>query len=341
MAYRRLLFIQMSRTRLNDILARRNGKKAPATVATSSGNNKKTSEKAAVTAALTKPAPRPSSAQPADREKVEREARERVDRERAALEAENQYEDESYNPLEDDDRASTASYASTASFASTASHASTASTASSIASLASLNLNDKRGRRQAQEEEEELYDDDDQQEQSREPSPPAPVASKKRGAPARQPRSEEPEPATILDLLPRQSIARLIKSTGVAGAGSMDMIEATREILQEVVQDSVKNVNAINGELVGRLIESHFASEADLPEDVCIAPTAFDRFVRAIIAEQDHPIAFKREASYIFHLFCEGYLIKMIKGADLVASSSKRSRIQGGDLTVAYHIYNM
>ena len=70
-----------------------------------------------------------------------------------------------------------------------------------------------------------------------------------------------------------------------------------------------------------------------------ISPTTFDRFARAVFDTKG--IVMKRDACYLFHLYCEAYLTKMIKAADLVASASKRSRVQGSDLTIAYHIYNM
>ncbi|NCY26195.1 MAG: hypothetical protein EBX37_15545, partial [Alphaproteobacteria bacterium] len=136
-------------------------------------------------------------------------------------------------------------------------------------------------------------------------------------------------------MLPKQSLAKLVKSITTQSMGS-DIIDTCREVLDLVISNAINNQPVLNVNLVASLIQSDFKDgDAELQQDVTINPTIFDRFVRAIC--EKHQVQIKRDAVYVFQLYCETYLLKMVKAADLVAGCARRARIQGSDLTIAYH----
>lgn len=141
------------------------------------------------------------------------------------------------------------------------------------------------------------------------------------------------------EVIPKASLLRLLRSSGVSGMNS-DVIIASKEVLENILNTVIQEGVCLTSDKIRQHITEHFKEgEDELPEEVQIAPTAFDRFVRPFF--QAKQASFKRDASYLLHLFCEAYLIKMVRGADMIAACSKRSRISGGDIAVAYHIYNM
>ena len=141
--------------------------------------------------------------------------------------------------------------------------------------------------------------------------------------------------------IPKALLVRLIKSSGVQGICS-DVIDTSKEIIENIIQDTIKNAGitgVFKSSHVNEMIEKNFKEgDAALPEDITISPQIFDAFIRPHFVKAN--ISYKRDASYIFQLYCEAYLIKMLRAADMVAGSAKRSRIQGSDLTVAYYIFN-
>ena len=139
-------------------------------------------------------------------------------------------------------------------------------------------------------------------------------------------------------LLPKQSLIRLIKSTGLQHL-SADVIEASIEILQSIVENTIIPGGSVTTDVINKHIEKHFASEKDLPEETFLTAPVFQKFVLSFYTPKSATI--KRDAFFLLHLYSEAYLLKMISAADIIASSSKRARIQGADLTVAYHIYNL
>lgn len=186
-----------------------------------------------------------------------------------------------------------------------------------------------------QEEEQEQHEDEEEVETKR-----------KRGRPAGSYKNRYPAPISTavdgtnyLQLIPKQSLAKLIKSITTQSMGS-DIIDTCREVLDLVIGSAVQGQSVLNVNLVANLIQTDFKEgDAELPSDVTINPTVFDRFVRAIC--EKNQVQVKRDAVYLFQLYCETYLLKMVKAADLVAGSARRARIQGSDMTIAYHIFNM
>jgi len=142
-----------------------------------------------------------------------------------------------------------------------------------------------------------------------------------------------------LEILPKQSLMRLVRSSGIQSASS-DIIEVTKEVLENVIVDAIKGRRQLINDDVNDLVDTVFKEgDQELPQDASIPQASFERFLRVICAREG--CNYKRDVIYIFQLYCEAYLIKMIKAADLVAGSGKRSRVQGSDLTIAYHIYNL
>jgi histone H3/H4 len=139
-------------------------------------------------------------------------------------------------------------------------------------------------------------------------------------------------------LLPKQSLIRLIKSSGIQHI-SADVVDTSIEILQNIIESSISANKVSTAETINNLIIKDFGDDKHLPEEAVLPAATFQRFVNSFYLLQNSSI--KRDAFFLLHLYCEAYLVKMIKAADIVASNNKRSRIQGADLTVAFHIYNM
>lgn len=181
---------------------------------------------------------------------------------------------------------------------------------------------------------------------------PPPQASQKvektRGArtkaPASRKREEEQTPVEVDEnaeegRLPKRSMMLLLKSTGVQSIAT-DVFLTAEEILEDIIVQVLSQSPVVSGSNVHELINQHFKNgDNDLPENTIIPSSKFNRFLQPLL--EKYQAAFKRDGGYLFHLFCEAYLCKMMQAADLIASSHKRSRVQGADLTVAYHIYNM
>ncbi len=137
-------------------------------------------------------------------------------------------------------------------------------------------------------------------------------------------------------------MVRLLKASGVGGLFA-DAIESSKEILQQIIEElcAQTTTGVINIDLVNKNINRHFKNgENDLPEDVYISPSTWDRYAKTI-TDKKGGITIRRDASFLLQLYCEGYLLKMVKAAEMVAASSKRGRISGGDLAIAFHIYTM
>ena len=139
-------------------------------------------------------------------------------------------------------------------------------------------------------------------------------------------------------LLPKQSLLRLIKSSGIQHI-SADVVDTSIEVLQNIIESSIVANKVSTTETINQLILKDFGGDEHLPEEAILPAATFQRFVNTFYQLQNSSI--KRDAFFLLHLYCEAYLVKMIKAADIVASNNKRSRLQGADLTVAYHIYNM
>ena len=307
----------MSRTRLEEVLARRkvNKNTTNQSVAVSSSStarsNKSSSSQAAPVAQQAPVAKAPKVSKAAEKaEREAREAREREEQERqarelaAALEQENEHFDDSQSMTTESDHADH--------------HA-----------------------------EDDHHDSENESMIEEAPAPvkrgrgrPQSAASGEKKAP-KAPKDEVVAPASHYEFLPKQSLIRLLRSSEVTSLNA-DVIDVSKEVLENIIQDAIKHISnsIIRSDDIAQLINYHFEQgEESLPMDVTVPPTAFDRFLRSIC--DAHKVAYKRDAAYLFHLYCEAYLIKMVKAADMVAVSAKRARVQGSDLTIAYHIYNM
>lgn len=198
--------------------------------------------------------------------------------------------------------------------------------------------------------------EDDEEEDIFEASPPTSSNSKNRSTvsavaaePARRPssqRSERVDPQVSSEdaveastnALPRASLTKLLKTAGFGF--SQTVLEAAIEIMQEIVGECIRDRSVTTSEDVNRLVGKHFAhGEEDLPEKTVLSESYFSKFVNPLF--QARGATCKRDAFFMLHLFCEGFILKMMRAADMVAGNSRRSLIQANDLTIAYNIYSM
>jgi histone H3/H4 len=153
-------------------------------------------------------------------------------------------------------------------------------------------------------------------------------------------REEESQDANEVsaNALPRAALSRLLKTSGFGFSSTV--MEAAIEILQEIVNECIRDKSITTGDDINRLVSKHFPNgEDDLPEKVVLNESQFSKFVNPLF--QARKATCKRDAFYMLHLFCEGFILKMMRAADMVAGNSRRSLIQANDLTIAYNIYSM
>ena len=155
--------------------------------------------------------------------------------------------------------------------------------------------------------------------------------------------TEEDAPQeTTGKILPRQTIRRLIAKADIKHMAS-DILDTAEEVLAELISDVVinpANNGVITGGFMHKLINNEFRNEEDeLPDEPLLTPNCFQRFITPIL--QSNARTIKRDAVLLLHLYAEAYLVKMVRAADMVASASKRSRVCGDDLTVAFHIHTL
>ena len=157
-----------------------------------------------------------------------------------------------------------------------------------------------------------------------------PVVSIKEPAVQKQ---EEPQETGLPDAV----ISRLIKKAEIGGTAS-EVVGAVRECMEAIVSEVVPDGTALTHSHIQRMVEHHFKNEEDLPEDVTIPATVFVNFARPLFLAKNS--SWRRDAVMLLHLYAEAYVIKMLKCADMIAATSKRSRVTDLDLQVAYEIYN-
>ena len=164
-------------------------------------------------------------------------------------------------------------------------------------------------------------------------SQPAPTPTPTPTAPVVAPSAIEDDDHAI-----KKALYKLIKSTNISCAS--DVIETSKEIVQQVIEECVRVGGPLSSSDVLGLVNFHFKNgEASLPEEIVIPSAVFERFAKPIFQSKNG--SYRRDAMYILHLFVEAYIIKMIQAADMIAASNKRSRVTGADVTVAFHIYNL
>jgi len=140
--------------------------------------------------------------------------------------------------------------------------------------------------------------------------------------------------------LPRASIIRLVKTLNLQSI-TKDLIDACVEIIENCVQETkVDNKTLTYNDIHAIILRDFKDAENELPEETQISAPAFTRFVTPILKKSN--CGMKRDAFFLFHLYCEAFLLKMLKAAEVIATvSGKRTRVQGTDLSVAYHVYNL
>lgn len=164
----------------------------------------------------------------------------------------------------------------------------------------------------------------------------------------REPRqAKEPKEAKeVISQEPKlRGMTSLLKHSGVGGSTGPEVISASHQICEEIIENALDLIKAfgkefITGEHVMNIINKHFnEGEKDLIEESFISPQSFNQMLASKLTKINYKI--KRDAVYILQLYTESYLLKLISAADLIASSSKRARINATDLSIAFHIRNL
>lgn len=196
-------------------------------------------------------------------------------------------------------------------------------------------LNESDSERTQSEYSEEEEEEEQEQPQKRRGRPPG---SKNRNQLDRLERSTDKDGGDTKGI-PRASIIRLVKTLGFQSI-SKDLIDACVEVIENLIEETKVENKTLNYNDIHAIILRDFKNaENELPEETQISAPAFTRFVSPILQKSN--CGLKRDAFFLFHLYCEAYLLKMLKAAEVIALSGKRTRVQGSDLTVAYHVYNM
>lgn len=146
--------------------------------------------------------------------------------------------------------------------------------------------------------------------------------------------------------LPHAVLLRLCKNNNKYKVSS-DITEATAELLEELVKYNCRPNSILTIDHINHCISKDFKNpEEELPEEVVIPPATFQRFALRIL--QGVNCTAKRDALFLLHLYCEAYLLKMLKAAEMITMACKKTnstsnipRITPIELTVAFHIYNM
>ena len=118
------------------------------------------------------------------------------------------------------------------------------------------------------------------------------------------------------------------------------MVETVRELIDTIINECVKDNGMLTNNDVYGMVQARFkGGEDDLPEDVVIPHPTFVSIAKAIFAAKNG--GFRRDAIILLHLYVEAYVIKMVRAADMIAATNKRSRCQGVDLQLAFAIHNL
>jgi len=117
--------------------------------------------------------------------------------------------------------------------------------------------------------------------------------------------------------------------------------EENEDRLDSLYQNNIDNIIAYLNECkLDKFIDlDEWDGEDDLPEDVVIPHPTFVSIAKAIFAAKNG--GFRRDAIILLHLYVEAYVIKMVRAADMIAATNKRSRCQGVDLQLAFAIHNL
>lgn len=151
--------------------------------------------------------------------------------------------------------------------------------------------------------------------------------------------SSGPQTDSDSNPISKRNLLNLIKGSGVESI-TKDVIDACFEVLEQVIETAIGKRSNFSINDATNMITNQFKNgEEDLPEEVTINTASFQKFASSIFTK--HKCSVRREAFFMLHLYCEAYLIKMMKAASVVAKNNSRSRVQGGDLAVAYYIHSM
>ena len=138
----------------------------------------------------------------------------------------------------------------------------------------------------------------------------------------------------------KQMFIRLLRQSKIQSI-SGDVIDAIKEVMIDILVDVCKycKESITNDKLRNYMLFYLKNEEEELPEEITLPQINFERFCKAICEENQTVI--KRDSIYLLQLFTEAIIIKVLSAADMVAGASKRSRVNGTDLLVAFSIYTL
>jgi len=137
---------------------------------------------------------------------------------------------------------------------------------------------------------------------------------------------------SLLKMLKREDVSR-INST-IYGAILDVMYKFTEAVVRELAEE-IKVITSSDIEIImERYVED---DEKELPEEGLIATTDFEQSIVKIVS--DSKVGIKKSALFVFQLYIECIIGKIIRGAKLVAEACKRQRTGGEDIYTAFQIY--
>lgn len=155
---------------------------------------------------------------------------------------------------------------------------------------------------------------------------------------------EDGDEAEDFHHLPRSTLLRLSRSCGVTHV-STDVVPAIRELMGMMVSSILNDIskssnNVLQTSYINQLINNKFKDgEGILSDDTFISNSAFGRFVAPMFQKSQTVV--KKDALILLQFYCEAYVMKLVQAGDMIASSGRRARVQGSDITIAYEIHNL
>ncbi len=176
-------------------------------------------------------------------------------------------------------------------------------------------------RHRSREDEEETYDE------------PAPSRKSSQAVKERKPRDEE-------EFVSKSVWQKLLKKANIVSA-SGDVLEALKQIVPDFLTKALNELHSedkvINSKVVDQLINKWIPrGESEIVEQVILPSASHEYLIRPAVQATGFQI--KRDGFYQLIHFVETWMIKLLTCGDIIAEASKRTRICGRDISVAYTI---
>lgn len=176
-------------------------------------------------------------------------------------------------------------------------------------------------RSRSREDEEETYDE--------------PAPTRKSAAAPRERKVKEEE-----EFVSKSVWQKLLKKANIVSA-SGDVLEALKQIVPDFLTKALNELHSedrvINAKVVDQLINKWIPmGESAVVEQVILPAASYEYLIRPAVQATGFQI--KRDGFYQLIHFVETWMLKLLTCGDIIAEASKRTRICGRDLSVAYTI---